>query len=321
MGSASSPRRTPRIRLVVDNRPSTPAAAPPREVPETNPRPIDTTDPEVWNKIRSGDLVLRDAVLAQHLPQVQSTVRSMCRGGLRGEQAELLSGARVGLWKAIQDYDPATKVPFACYASFRIRGNALDGLRDQDWASRVARISQARISTARSGLRKQLLREPESPEIAAAMGVSLEQYHQIETEYAYARNFVHQTIEPGSAPEDEPAPRGVMEADVPDPDPIGPEVVAILRERQDLVHRLLATLDPVQQSVMSAHYLEDKSLKIVSQEMGWSESRLSQIHQQALQRLRRRLRPMDIRATRDISPESRGVTAWAQPVPAQPACQ
>jgi DNA-directed RNA polymerase specialized sigma subunit len=101
-------------------------------VPEPPPEPINTRNPGVWAKIRAGDVALRDAVLAQHFSLVRSIVQTMIRGGLRGQPTELLSGARIGLWKAILDYDPASPVPFAWYAAIRIRGETLDGLQKQD---------------------------------------------------------------------------------------------------------------------------------------------------------------------------------------------
>jgi RNA polymerase sigma factor (sigma-70 family) len=164
------------------------------------------------------------------------------------------------------------------------------------------------------------MREPEDNAVAAALQITPAHFDELDKECGYARNSLRSHIEPGGMDAEDTVPSAVMEANLPDPNPIGPEAIAMLHDRQNVLHDALAALNPLEQTVINAHDVEGKLQRIIAGEAGLSDSRLSQIPLRALARLRQALDQCGIQTARDLTPDTRGVTSWAQPVPAQPAC-
>src|SRR6202453_5427871 len=88
---------------------------------------------------------------------------------------DLVPAGVIGLIEAVRSYDPSKGAPLKSYAKFRIRGAILDSLRELDWGSRRLRHKGRQIEEAISKLPKQLDRQPEEEEIAAELGISIDE--------------------------------------------------------------------------------------------------------------------------------------------------
>lgn len=120
----------------------------------------------------------RERLILEHLPQVRLIARRI-RDRLPENVSleDLVSAGIVGLIAAVDQYDPSHNVKLKTYAEHRIRGAILDSLRGLDWAPRQRRKKAKQIETAISRAEQRLRRAPGEEEIAAEMGLDLEEYH------------------------------------------------------------------------------------------------------------------------------------------------
>src|SRR6266705_705579 len=124
----------------------------------------------------------RDEVLRRHLPLVRRVVQRLAaRKPPHIENGDLVSWGIVGLLDAIGKYDPKKAASFATYAQFRIRGAILDHLRSLDWVPRSVRQKASLIEKISHQLEGSLGRPPTEEEIAAELGVSLDNYQELLT--------------------------------------------------------------------------------------------------------------------------------------------
>lgn len=178
------------------------------------------------------------------------------------ELADLYQAGWLGLLKAWQKFDPARRVPFATYATFRIRGAMLDSLRQQDYLSRNARRRRRRIDRAEQRLSQATGSRPSDQEVAQACGETLETV-------GWLRPIGHRPADFAALSDSSLAPA---------------EHLVYLGEVERLVAR--AHLPGQQALLLQLHYWNELPLKSVGRMLGVSESRASQIHSAAIQRLR-----------------------------------
>lgn len=226
---------------------------------------------------------LRDALVLRHLPQVRIVARRLAeRLPPHVELADLVGAGILGLIDAVSKFDASRDVSLATYAQFRIRGAILDSLRSQDWGSRRLRRLARRIADARRALTLSLGRYPADAELAAHLGISLEDYHD------HRRHAHSLEIARFADPADDET-RGVALGDLPAP---GLDALEGLL-RSEFKTRLSAAADalPVRERrVVALYYLEELTMSEVAARMGVSESRVSQLHSSALARLKKTLR-------------------------------
>lgn len=185
------------------------------------------------------------------------------------ELDDLLQVGVIGLIQAGSTYDPSRGASFATYAGIRIKGAMLDEVRRNDWVPRSVQQNMKRVSDAIGQLEARLGRLVTDTEIAAELDVSLEEYRDLSRELSYCRLSSLEDSNVG------------IESDEPDP-------FARL-EDGDLKQKLVTAIKALPEKealMMSLYYGEEMNLKEVGAVMGVSESRVSQIHGQALARLR-----------------------------------
>jgi RNA polymerase sigma factor for flagellar operon FliA len=231
------------------------------------------------------DPAVRDQLVMAHVNLVKA-MASRLRRRLppQVELSELVSVGVLGLIDAAGRYQPSLGVPFDAFARRRIHGAMLDALRGLDAVPRSMRKLQRQAEDATARLRQSLGREPESDEIAAALGMDLNDYCRVlddlqATEVATVRGRGHS----GSH---------VNLIDLVIDDDGGPHVTF---ERVELRHRLAEALRrlPIrEQQVLSLSYVEEMTLADIGRVFGIGESRVSQIRTQAVLRLRSLLRPV-----------------------------
>lgn len=231
----------------------------------------------------NGKLQSSDQYVAQYAPLVKRIAHHLAAKLPPNVQVDdLIQAGLIGLLDAIGHYDPTQGAQFETYASQRIRGAMLDELREADWAPRSARKSMRVIEAAVSKLEQQLGRPPSEQELAKELQVPLDEYQQMLLE-ARGHQLVHYE-DFQSEGEDDYFERHAADQR---PDPLGQfedegfraalvDAIKVLPEREQLM--------------MSLYYEEELNLKEIGAVLGVTESRVSQLHSQAVARLRSRLK-------------------------------
>jgi len=228
----------------------------------------------------------RDAQLRQYAPLVHRLAHLMiARLPASVEIDDLIQVGMIGLTEALARYEPSMGVQFETFASQRIRGAMLDELRDADWMSRGSRKLQKDIEAAIHRLEQRLQRPPRESEIAEDLGMTLADYHDTlarmrGTQLVYLEDL-------GGKGDDE---EGFLDRHLPGDSDADPEsLLADQRMRAALVEAI-GKLPEREQYMMSMYYEHDMNLKEIAAVLGVTESRVSQLHSQAVARLRARLR-------------------------------
>lgn len=197
--------------------------------------------------------------------------RQLPSGIAQGLWDDLLADGYVGYLEARARFRTGEGVEFAAYAQIRIRGAILDGLRRLDIMSRDDRRARRKLLDVRATLTGTLSRPPTEDELAAHIGLPVERVAlllngaTVEVTDPFSHDFV--SI---------PAPEGELEA---------PRFEEAMRTAA-LIDQALRALEPREEQVVRRHFFEDKTLKQVGGELGISESRVCQIFNSALVKLR-----------------------------------
>lgn len=226
----------------------------------------------------------RDEIIVSHLPLVKA-IANRVRDGLpvQVELDDLVHAGILGLVDAIQKYDPGKKVAFHLYAKHRIRGAILDSLRQLDWASRDLRKRFKAIESLTQKLGQDLGRAPTSAEMSQAMGISGEQFRKLTVELYNAGLTTGQPHRVEKA--DHTSFTEAAESTVQPPDQLFAH-----RQLRSVLDRVIDTLPARYQTVIRLYYDQDRTMKQIGAELGVNESRVSQIHKTALEKLSAALR-------------------------------
>ncbi len=226
-----------------------------------------------------------DEVIRAHLPLVRHVVQRLAvRKPPQVELDELVSWGIEGLLDAFTKYDASKQAAFATYAQFRIRGAILDRLRGMDWVSRSVRQKATLLEKTYRKLEGTLGRPASEEEAAEALGMTLPQLHALLSEVGQMTLFSLEDLGVGPGQERIQLDK-LLEGEGSDP------MHALLsRERVDLVSEAIRLLPEKEQTVIALYYHEGITMKEAGAVLGLTESRVSQLHAQALLRLRGLLR-------------------------------
>ena len=226
----------------------------------------------------------RDAMLRQYVPLVRRLAHHMIAKLPPNVQIDdLIQVGMMGLAEALSRYQVAQGVQFETFATQRIRGAMIDELREGDWMSRGSRKSQKDIEHALHRLEQKLGRTPLESEIAAEMGMDLDEYQSMlakvrGTQLVYIEDMSHGDDEDGFLD---------RHADNPDIDPM--QQLRDQRLRTALVEAI-KVLPEREQYIMSMYYENDMNLKEIAAVLGITESRVCQLHSQSIARRRSKMR-------------------------------
>jgi RNA polymerase sigma factor for flagellar operon FliA len=225
-----------------------------------------------------------NAMLRQYSPLVRRLAHQMmAKLPANVEVDDLIQVGMIGLADALSRFDPAQGVQIETFATQRIRGAMLDELRGADWLSRGTRKQQRDIEKAVHRLEQRLGRAPHESEIAAEMGLSLDDYQDM---LGKVRGTQLIYLEDMSGDEGD---HDFLDRHVADNGSDPQHLLQDDRMRHALVEAI-KKLPEREQLVMSLYYEEDMNLKEIAAVLGVTESRVCQLHSQSIARLRVKLR-------------------------------
>jgi RNA polymerase sigma factor for flagellar operon FliA len=198
---------------------------------------------------------------------------------------DLISSGVIGLMDAIDKYDPTRENKFKTYAEFRIRGAILDELRGQDWVPRSARDKAKMIDRTVQELEQRLGRKPNEEEIAISLGLTLDDYQDMQ---ARVNNTVILSIDELSGPSQSDK-RSLLDS-IENINSKNPFVQLKNQASSDIIRRNIDELPDKQKLVLQLYYYEELNLKEIGRILDVTESRVSQLHTQAVIRLRSKIK-------------------------------
>lgn len=195
------------------------------------------------------------------------------------ELEDLLQAGMIGLLEASRNYSVDKGASFETYAAIRIKGSMLDEIRKGDWTPRSVHKKNRQVAKVMHMLEHKLGRDAKSAEIAEVLKISLKEYHQILQDANRARVFAFNDLTPDESSSDEHFPAALP----------GPLDKVQMENFKAHMAENIATLPEKERLVLGLYYHEELNLKEVACVLGVSESRISQIHGQAMLRLQARL--------------------------------
>lgn len=228
---------------------------------------------------RLGPLQSEEQLVRVHAPLVKRIALHLAaRLPPQVDLNDLLQSGMIGLIEAARHFDGSRGASFETYAGIRIRGAMIDELRQGDWAPRSVHRRLREVSDAIRKVEQRTGREAHDAEIAEELGVSLADYRRMTADASQCQMF---SLDVGG--ED-----GEGGLDVPD-ESDGPEQAFAQAEFRQVMAASIDGLPERERLVLSLYYDDQINLKEIGAVLGVSESRVCQLHGQALLRLRSRL--------------------------------
>lgn len=200
------------------------------------------------------------------------------------ELDDLISSGVIGLMDAIEKYDPTRDNKFKTYAEFRIRGAILDELRSQDWVPRSVRDKAKMLDRTMVKLEANLGRQATDEEICEHLGITIDEFHDLVNQ---VRPVSLLSIDEAAtfSNVDKKSILNILEGTKFN----NPLSQLNLKSVKDTVTMAIEDLPEKQRLVLSLYYYEDLNLKEIGQVLQVTESRVSQLHAQAIRKLRNKL--------------------------------
>jgi RNA polymerase sigma factor FliA len=192
---------------------------------------------------------------------------------------DLIQAGMIGLLNAAQHFTPTKGANFATYAGIRIRGAMLDEARRANWTPRSTFRHAKQVSQAIREIEGRTGRDARPPEIADALGVGLDEYHCMVESAASSRLLSYEQLA------DDPE----LAAMLPDAPEDGPEALLEQDQFREALGAAIAQLPERERLVLSLYYDDELNLREIGEVLDVSESRVCQIHGQAVLRIRARL--------------------------------
>jgi RNA polymerase sigma factor for flagellar operon FliA len=216
-----------------------------------------------------------DELVRTHLPLVGHLVRELAgRLPAHVNRDDLTSAGMMALVTSAQGFDDSRGVPFARFATIRIRGALTDELRSMDWASRGVRSRAREVDAAKSELTALLGRTPRREEIAQVMGVDVAELDSLEADVHRAATLSVEGLTETAGGDLIPSGEA------------GPEGLLIHREQIGLLHDAIAELPDRLRTVIEAYFYGNQRMADIAADLGVTESRVSQLRTEALALLR-----------------------------------
>lgn len=237
---------------------------------------------EEYAKTKSSET--RETIILEYAPLVKVVAgRLSMYLGYNVEYEDLVSYGIFGLIDAIDKFDCLKDVKFETYASLRIRGAILDQIRKMDWIPRTIRQKQKQIDAVIRKIETETGRSATDEEIAQGLGITGDEYVDWQSQMKITGLVsLNEYIEQGSEISQDGGQHTAARFVSPEENVEKQELVRVLGEALEL-------LTEKEKKVITLYYYEDLTLKEISNVLGVSESRISQLHTRALQKMRGRM--------------------------------
>lgn len=240
--------------------------------------------------VPAGKMARRDRVVLEHLPLVKAiAVRVHENLPVHVDLDDLVHAGILGLFDAASKYNPDKQVVFSSYAKHRIKGAILDSLRQLDWASRDLRRRHKQVEAATRDLSAELQRAPTESEVAEKLGIDVDRWRQMMVDL-HNVGLISASAR-GSEHDDLPAP------DFPSKPDTQPDCICAREELRSVLGDAMKTLPARYQRVVLLYYTNEMTMKEIGGVLGINESRVSQIHKSALEKMAAALQAQGIRSS------------------------
>lgn len=240
---------------------------------------IDNRDEEAANKLIEHYMYLVDF----HVERVASHIPASF------DKRDLRSLGLMGLFDALNKFERSRKLKFSTYATIRIRGSIMDGLRKEDWLPRTLRDQTKQIEKATLELEQKLQRAPSSAEIAEEL-----QINEADVEAAISHALFANIVSLESTVSTYDTEKDVeIKKTIEDEQAIHPDERVLFDELKDELVKSIKKLNKNEQMVISLFYQEELTLTEIGEVLNLTTSRISQIHKQAIFKLKDTLKKMN----------------------------
>jgi RNA polymerase sigma factor for flagellar operon FliA len=217
-------------------------------------------------------------VVLEHLPLVKAiAIRVHENLPVHVDLDDLVHAGILGLFDAAGKYDPDKQVVFSSYAKHRIKGAILDSLRQLDWASRDMRRRHKQLEAATRDLSSTLQRAPTEAEVAAKLGMDVDRWRNMMLDLRNVGLVSASTR--ANENEDLPAP------DFPSNPETQPDSICAREQLRSVLGDAMKTLPERYRKVVLLYYTNEMTMKEIGGILGINESRVSQIHKSALEKM------------------------------------
>ncbi len=238
---------------------------------------------KLWEKYGAGkNADIREQLILEYAPLVKVVAgRLSMYLGYNVEYEDLVSYGIFGLIDAIDKFNPQMDVKFETYASLRIRGSILDQIRKMDWIPRTVRKRQRELDSAMASIELEKGHPATDEEIAERLNISEDELNELQCQLKVTNVIsLNEFMESGAEVPNEKNLASHYEE---------PEEALDKKELKEKLKEAIDTLTEKERQVILLYYYEDLTLKEISYTLEVTESRVSQLHTRALQKMKVKL--------------------------------
>jgi RNA polymerase sigma factor for flagellar operon FliA len=233
---------------------------------------MDDNEKILWERyLRDRSQEDRKEIVKYYINLVRYVVEKVYRQTSLNSKDDLFNIGIMGLITAVEKFDPYRGIKFITYAYFRVYGSIMDHIRDSEWMPRSVREKSLKLENAIRHLAEKGVENPCDEDIAAEMGMSIEDYHRFQEGLRVNRIYSINDFFSESGEDN----INTLQMEIDD------------EEKKIMIATAIdKVLDERERTVISLYYYEGLSFKEVAEVMRFTEARISQIHASAIMKIR-----------------------------------